>query len=273
MGKVTQQERHERKKRKQNKVINNKLDTYDDANLEEPKQKVTSNIDDNKCCICMLCMDETDIMTLECGHSFHKECANEWFGTQIRNKVEDNGLNLMTPLPQLPNGDIGVIVHLEDNGIITCACCRTEYTILGHKVGIGELIPQKIIAKVRFAEVNGVKPVHYITRLSELVHYTPKTLTKNIDLFEFNYFTLERLMEDIVNNKNTELDATICSCNNKACPGLFLMNEKLWQVAKEGKLNAIILRAASVDELHNALAPTEEINKMIRRIKKYICKS
>lgn len=169
-------------------------------------------------------MVEQSTMKLECGHTFHKHCIMDWFGAQMRNRLNGEPLNLLTPLPPPKNGGIPVLVHLEDDGVSNCACCRSEYTFAGKSVD-GEIVPQKIIAKVRFAVLNGVRPVHYITNMSQFLWYLPKGASKH-DLVAW-----KMLMSDIINDvkqsKNIDIDAMYCNCTNRFCTGFLLMNKTM----------------------------------------------
>ena len=92
--------------------------------------------------ICAICMDSANTsksIILDCGHRFHKSCLYEWNSTQLKGK----SLNLFTPLKENRDGGISILIHLDGTRLIKCACCRSEYTIIGAADADGDIIPKK----------------------------------------------------------------------------------------------------------------------------------
>ena len=117
-----------------------------------------------------------------------------------------------------------MLIHLDGAGLITCACCRAEYTIIGAADADGDIIPKKLLAKIKFAELNGEIPVQYITNVSQLVWYLLKKAASTVKSSIWSA-ALSSLVTGIEDGTDTEIDAMFCDCNNKCCDGMFFFNE------------------------------------------------
>ena len=107
--------------------------------------------DDDICAICMDSANTSKSILLDCGHRFHKSCLYEWNRTQLKGK----SLNLFTPLKENRNDGISMLIHLDGTGLIKCARCRTEYTMIRTTDAAGDIIPKKVLAKIKCAELYG----------------------------------------------------------------------------------------------------------------------
>lgn len=63
-------------------VISNKLFM---ESLDHDVVSINTN-----CCICLEEIDNSQDITLNCGHSFHKSCLKEWLKTQQKNNNDTN---------------------------------------------------------------------------------------------------------------------------------------------------------------------------------------
>ena len=174
----------------------------------EAKQQAHCNSDDTNltCSICLETMDKTNSIKLECGHTFHKSCSDNWTKTQIHNQVEDGQLNLMAPLGKVGN-HFPILAYEHGEGVIHCAVCRTEYELVSTVS-----TPKPVIAKVNFAEdFRGIRYTHYITHVSELRRYTPKLCN------DYNEWIplLLCLMDGVISKEDTELYPMCCNCSKQ----------------------------------------------------------
>ena len=209
------------------------------------------------CAICMDCIDTSKSITVDCGHKFHKSCLFEWSSTQLQGK----SLNLFMPLKRKPDESVPILIHLDDTGLIKCACCRTEYTLIGTTDDDGDVIPKRVLAKIRFAEFNGARPVQYITDLKQFVWYLPKDSTSKVK-FQMWCSVLTSLMAGVEKGTDTEIDAMFCNCNNKCCSGMFLLNKELWAITAKGGFNDEQLSAMNVFAIRHCVADPKVVEKM-----------
>ena len=90
-----------------------------------------------ECAICLKRIHKGEQLTLECKHAFHGECLRKW-------ATKDNTAGILDVVSvRLPHKQ----VHLfkEGDNIITCPCCRAEYT---HDIFTAQIT--KVLAKIHF---------------------------------------------------------------------------------------------------------------------------
>ena len=248
MAKLTQKER---RIRKQNKGLSTQ---EPDRNSDDaaPTQEV------EECAICMEGINTSKSITLDCGHTFHKSCLNDWNIAQLDGKP----VNLITPLNtrSKPNEPIVMNIHLNDTGLTKCACCRAEYAMIGGVDAHGKIVPKKILGKIRFAEFNGEIPVQYITDPRDLVWYVPKNSTSKIK-FDMWRSVLMSLMAGIADGTSTEIDAMYCNCGNKQCSGIMLFNKELWEITK-GCEDPALITPMNVFKIKDCVADPKIVRKL-----------
>ena len=244
MAKLTQKERRIRKK-------NNGLSTTS----EKPTDDVPTQVE---CAICMEGINPNKSITLDCGHTFHKTCLNDWNIAQLDGKH----VSIITPLNSIskPNEPVIMTVNLNSAGITRCACCRTEYTILGGVDSRGNIVPKKILGKIQFAEIDGEIPVQYITDPRDLLWYVPKTYTSKIK-FEMWRPVLMSLMAGVADGTCTEIDAMYCNCGNKQCSGIMLFNKELWEIVK-GCEDPALMTPMNVFKIKDCVADPKIVRKL-----------
>jgi len=252
MAKLTQKERRERKKLKALSAAAQDVKATDMIVDSNPPNEA-----DEICAICMDSANTSKSIILDCGHRFHKSCLYEWNSTQLKGKP----LNLFTPLKENHNNGISMLIHLDGTGLINFVCCRTEYIMIGTTDVDGDIIPKKVLAKIKFAELYGEIPVQYITNVSQLVWYLPKTAAASVN-FDIWGAVLSSLVNGIEDGTDTEIDAMFCDCNNECCDGMFLMNKELWNIAAHGGHNGRCIRPMDVLAISKYVASREEVRRV-----------
>ncbi len=125
----------------------------------------------SNCSICFKAISKKSILTLPCGHHFHKKC----FATREKNNSEvecrssevkcegECEAECYQPLEGLRK----LYFYKKGTTCVSCPICRTEYTRdLSEN---GKL--SKIIAKVHAKDYI----VHYITDMTDFFQYVPKS--------------------------------------------------------------------------------------------------
>ena len=111
-----------------------------------------------ECAICSKTIRKGEQLTLPCKHVFHGECLRKW-----ATKGNTNGMyDMMKPVSFRR-----IFLFHEGDNIVTCPCCRAEYT---HNIFTGEI--QNILAKIHLRN-NGSKVVHYITDYRDTLESVP----------------------------------------------------------------------------------------------------
>ena len=111
-----------------------------------------------ECAICLKIIRKGEQLTLPCKHVFHGECLRKW---------ATKGSTCGTFDVIQPVLCRRIFLFNEGENIMTCPCCRVEYT---HDIFTNEI--KKILAKIHLRN-NGSKVVHYITDYRETLEYVP----------------------------------------------------------------------------------------------------
>ena len=263
MAKLTQKERRNRKQNKRLLPSSNQTLEADHNTDDVPTQEADRNTDDVptqqiECAICMENINTHKSITLECGHTFHKTCLNDWNVAQLDGKP----VSIITPLNTIlkPDDPIVMTIHLNGTGLTKCACCRTEHTMIGDVDADGDLIPKKVLGKIRFAQFNGETPVQYITDPRDLVWYLPKNATSKMK-FDMWRPVLMSLMAGIADGTSTEIDAMYCNCCNKNCSGMFLLNKEIRKICK-GCEDPAVVTPMNVFKIQDCVADPKVVRKL-----------
>ncbi len=116
----------------------------------------------------------------------------------------------------LLNGTITLIVFTNDEPIAKCANCRTEYMCFTN-----DLNPQKMLLKVKFADISRITPIQYITDYSQLSAYKPIKQYHEHSWFHIVYEVINRSQK----NECHIVYVCKCNCKNDKCSGILLCNK------------------------------------------------
>ena len=108
---------------------------------------------------CPICLENTikkNQIKLDCGHIFCNNCLDEFNKSEIHSKLNNRPMGILAPIG-MNKGIIPLMVFTNDDPIVKCAICRTEYMCITI-----DMKPQKVLIKVKFADVAGLTPNQYI---------------------------------------------------------------------------------------------------------------
>jgi hypothetical protein len=228
------------------------------------KNESTNNIN---CSICLEEINDDKLVILKCKHKFHKTCLNEWNLSQLKNSE----IHIVAPLTDLKkdvNAKMNMLVHLDGGGVVSCPCCRVEYTILEESDEEGYVKQKKILGKVRFSEIEdtafqfyGKRPVHYITDYSDLLYYTPKTINTARKMKEW-MDAISLLIEGMKRGTCTDLDVVKCNCTDINCPRIYLFNEEILKYIYDNNVNR--LKFMDVCEFRHYVSDKETFKEQVK---------
>ena len=117
------------------------------------------NCQDCECSVCFEKVNKKDVITLECGHTYHNSCLTQW---EIK-KYENTTIDMKIPVRHRT-------IHCFNEGenIFTCPYCRMEHT---HDFKTSTIKPA--LARIHMME-NDKKVIHYITNPMETIAYVPR---------------------------------------------------------------------------------------------------
>ena len=145
-----------------------------------------------ECAICLKKIRKGEQLTLPCKHVFHGECLRKWATKENKNGVYD----LIKPMPCRR-----IFLFNEGENLMTCPCCRTEYT---HDIFTCEI--KKVLAKIHLKKDND-KVVHYITDYRDTLEYVPTQEEEGDTGISGKWATILTLLKQAWENGDTDIYA------------------------------------------------------------------
>ena len=113
------------------------------------------------CSICLKNIHKNEQKTLECNHTFHKQCIFKW---AVKSACK-TASGIIECRHSTSNQQI--LLYNKGENVFNCPCCRVEYTYVQRT---SEL--KRVLAKIHI-EDKGKCLIQYITNESDLIAYVP----------------------------------------------------------------------------------------------------